>query len=123
MNARMVPAIQTASKVRTYPEARIIATADAVEAMASDQPYRQALSYKKIEEELKRNSGTHFDPMIIETMLQILHKRNEHPQVNFTEKLAFEPYGYAYAKPLAQPAARDKFSYKLQEQSIVWFEV
>jgi HD-GYP domain-containing protein (c-di-GMP phosphodiesterase class II) len=103
----MVPAIQTASKVRTYPEARIIATADAVEAMASDQPYRQALSYKKIEEELKRNSGTHFDPMIIETMLQILQERNEYPLVNSAEKLTVKQCEYAFVNPLAQPVTGD----------------
>ena len=88
-------------------EARIIAIADAVEAMASDRPYRQALSYKKIEEELKRNSGTQFDPMFTETMLQILQERNEYPLINSAEKLTVEQCEYAFVNPLAQPVTGD----------------
>ena len=88
-------------------EARIIAIADAVEAMASDRPYRRALSYKKIEEELKRNSGTQFDPMIIETMMQILHERNEYPLVNSAEKLTVEQCEYAFVDPVSQPVVGD----------------
>jgi putative nucleotidyltransferase with HDIG domain len=88
-------------------EARIIAIADAVEAMASDRPYRKALSYINIEKELVRNSGTQFDPMIIETMLQILQERNEYPLVNSAEKLTVEQCEYAFVNPLAQPVTGD----------------
>ncbi len=88
-------------------EARIIAVADAVEAMASDRPYRQALSDKMIERELKRNSGTQFDPMIVETMLQILQDRNEYPLVNSAEKLTVEQCEYAFDNPVLQPVAGD----------------
>jgi diguanylate cyclase (GGDEF)-like protein/putative nucleotidyltransferase with HDIG domain len=80
-------------------EARIIAVADAVEAMASDRPYRRRLSLKKIEEELIMNSGTQFDPMIVETMLQILKDRNEYPLVNSAEKLTVEQCEYAFVSP------------------------
>jgi diguanylate cyclase (GGDEF)-like protein/putative nucleotidyltransferase with HDIG domain len=85
-------------------EARIIAIADAVEAMASDRPYRRALSLEKIEEELKRNSGTQFDPMIIESMLQILRERNEYVLVNSAEKLTVEQCEYAFVDPDLRPA-------------------
>ena len=85
-------------------EARIIAIADAVEAMASDRPYRRALSFEKIEEELKRNSGSQFDPMIIESMLQILQERNEYVLVNSAEKLTVEQCEYAFVNPEARPA-------------------
>jgi putative nucleotidyltransferase with HDIG domain len=88
-------------------EARIIALADAVEAMASDRPYRKALSYLSIEKELIRNSGTQFDPMIIETMLQILRERNEYPLVNSAEKLTVEQCEYAFIDPEIQPVAGD----------------
>jgi len=88
-------------------EARIIAIADAVEAMASDRPYRKALSYINIEKELIRNSGTQFDPMIIETMLQILQERNEYPLVNSAEKLTVEQCEYAFIDPEIQPVAGD----------------
>jgi diguanylate cyclase (GGDEF)-like protein/putative nucleotidyltransferase with HDIG domain len=88
-------------------EARIIAIADAVEAMASDRPYRRALSFNRIEEELKRNSGSQFDPMIIETMLQILMERNEYPLVNSAEKLTVEQCEYAFVSPEAQSVVGD----------------
>jgi putative nucleotidyltransferase with HDIG domain len=84
-------------------EARIIAIADAVEAMSSDRPYRRALSFNKIEEELKRNSGCQFDPMVIESMLQILQERNEYVLVNSAEKLTVEQCEYAYVNPEPRP--------------------
>jgi diguanylate cyclase (GGDEF)-like protein/putative nucleotidyltransferase with HDIG domain len=52
-------------------EARILAIADAFDAMTSPRPYRQALSYKKVLDELKRCSGTQFDPRLIEAFLPI----------------------------------------------------
>lgn len=52
--------------------ARIIAVADAVDAMMSDRPYRAALSLAETMEELERNRGGQFDPMIVDVMLGIL---------------------------------------------------
>lgn len=52
-------------------EARIVCVADAIEAMASDRPYRRALTYPEIKEELRRNSGTQFDPMIVQAFFDI----------------------------------------------------
>jgi diguanylate cyclase (GGDEF)-like protein/putative nucleotidyltransferase with HDIG domain len=80
-------------------ESRIIAVADSVEAMASDRPYRRALSMEKIEEQLIRNSSTQFDPMIIESMLQILRERKENVVVNSAEKLTVEQCEYAFVEP------------------------
>ena len=52
-------------------EARILAIADAFDAMTSPRPYRQAMSYKKVLDELKRCSGTQFDPELVEAFLPI----------------------------------------------------
>ncbi len=52
-------------------EARILAIADAFDAMTSSRPYREPLSYKKVLDELKRCSGTQFDPKLIEAFLPI----------------------------------------------------
>jgi putative nucleotidyltransferase with HDIG domain len=46
-------------------EARIVSVADAIEAMASDRPYREAMGLDKILEELDRNRGNQFDPQIV----------------------------------------------------------
>jgi len=54
--------------------ARIMAVADAFDAMLSERPYRKAYSKKRAIEELKENSGTQFDPKIVETFLEVLNK-------------------------------------------------
>lgn len=54
--------------------ARIIAVADAFDAMLSERPYRKAYSLEGAIEELKKNSGTQFDPLIVETFIKILEK-------------------------------------------------
>lgn len=54
--------------------ARIIAVADAFDAMTSDRPYRNALSYKEAIEELRRCAGTQFDPKVVETFIQSISK-------------------------------------------------
>lgn len=50
--------------------ARIIAVADSYEAMTGDRPYRKALSPHEAVAELKKHSGTQFDPEIVRVMLE-----------------------------------------------------
>lgn len=45
--------------------ARIISITDAFDAMTTDRPYRKAISAEKAMEEIKRNSGTQFDPTVV----------------------------------------------------------
>lgn len=52
-------------------EARILAIADAFDAMTSSRPYRGPLSYKQAIEELKRCAGTQFDPKLVEAFIPI----------------------------------------------------
>ncbi len=54
--------------------ARILAVADAYEAMISDRPYRKALTKQKAIKELKETSGTQFDPKVVNAFLQTLRK-------------------------------------------------
>jgi putative nucleotidyltransferase with HDIG domain len=49
--------------------ARIIMICDAVDAMLSDRPYRDALPVQKVREELRRCSGSQFDPELVRTIL------------------------------------------------------
>jgi HD-GYP domain-containing protein (c-di-GMP phosphodiesterase class II) len=53
---------------------RIIAIADSYDAMTTDRPYRDAMSSKQAYEEIKRNSGTQFDPAIAKVFLELLDK-------------------------------------------------
>ena len=52
--------------------ARIIAVADAYDAMSSDRCYRKGLPREVIEDELKKGSGAQFDPQIVPHMLAII---------------------------------------------------
>lgn len=52
--------------------ARIIAVADAFDALTSNRPYRKGFSISKAIEVLKNNSGTQFDPKVVEAFLSEL---------------------------------------------------
>ncbi|MCK4241537.1 MAG: HD-GYP domain-containing protein, partial [Candidatus Atribacteria bacterium] len=52
--------------------ARILAVVDAYDAMKSDRPYRKALTEEITIQELKRGSGSQFDPQVVEVFLEIL---------------------------------------------------
>ncbi|GBE58114.1 cyclic di-GMP phosphodiesterase response regulator RpfG [bacterium BMS3Abin01] len=54
------------------PGARTLAVADAYEAMTADRPYRKALNDEQAVEELKRCSGTQFDPLVVQAFLKAL---------------------------------------------------
>jgi diguanylate cyclase (GGDEF)-like protein/putative nucleotidyltransferase with HDIG domain len=53
-------------------EARIVAVADAYEAMTSDRPYRDSIGYDAALAELRRCAGTQFDPLVVEAFIAAL---------------------------------------------------
>jgi len=54
--------------------ARILAVADAIEAMTSSRPYREEMPLRQGAEQLKSGSGTQFDPEIVEVMLKVVER-------------------------------------------------
>lgn len=52
--------------------ARIIAVADAYDAMTSDRPYRRTMSKVEAVAELRRCSGSQFDPAVVDAMIRWL---------------------------------------------------
>jgi putative nucleotidyltransferase with HDIG domain len=52
-------------------EARILAVADVVEAMASHRPYRTALGVAAAMEELKKGSGTSYDASVVSAVVSL----------------------------------------------------
>jgi HD-GYP domain-containing protein (c-di-GMP phosphodiesterase class II) len=52
-------------------EARVLAVADAFDAMTSDRPYRRALSRTEALAEVERCAGTQFDPEIARLFLEL----------------------------------------------------
>ena len=51
---------------------RILSIVDAYDAMTFDRPYRLAMSKSEAIEEIKRNSGTQFDPSIAELFIKLI---------------------------------------------------
>ena len=51
--------------------ARIVSVADTVDAMTSPRTYRQPVSVEQTIEELKRCSGTQFDPVIVQAFIEM----------------------------------------------------
>ena len=66
-------------------EARIVAIADAIEAMSSDRPYRKSLKVSKIVNEIKQHAGSQFDPTVVETAIKMLERQaglsENHPEI------------------------------------------
>jgi HD-GYP domain-containing protein (c-di-GMP phosphodiesterase class II) len=50
---------------------RILAIADAFDAMTVDRPYRAAMPRDEARKELRRNAGTQFDPALVEKFLEL----------------------------------------------------
>jgi len=77
---------------RGYPErlishsiplpSRIILVADTAEAMTSDRPYRKGLPLNRVTTELKKFSGSQFDPVVVDAFLGLLDEEGE----NFLSK-------------------------------------
>lgn len=57
--------------------ARIMAVADSFDAMTSNRPYGNRKNVKEAVEEMKRCSGTQFDPEIVEVFAKILEEKTE----------------------------------------------
>ena len=50
--------------------ARVIMLADTLDAMTTDRPYRKALSYERVMEEVQKYAGRQFDPHLAEVLMK-----------------------------------------------------
>jgi diguanylate cyclase (GGDEF)-like protein len=57
--------------------ARVFGVVDAYDAMTSRRPYRQAMSREQAAIEIARNSGTQFDPHVVEAFLVMIRRSPE----------------------------------------------
>jgi len=62
--------------------ARIMSVADAFEAMVYGRPYRQRMDIDSAIKEIKKKSGTQFDPKIVESFLRVIKKFNKRIYLN-----------------------------------------
>ena len=49
---------------------RVLAIADAYDAMLADRPYRNAMTVQQASKELEAGAGTQFDPVLVEAFLR-----------------------------------------------------
>ena len=75
--------------------ARIFAVADTLDAMTSDRPYRAALSLDQAKAEIRRCSGTQFDPKVVEAFFLLPDSIWKELRAN-----AVAPFRLAYLKSL-----------------------
>jgi diguanylate cyclase (GGDEF)-like protein len=61
-------------------EARIVAVADAYEAMTSDRAYRDSIGHEAARAELRRCAGSQFDAAVVEAFLGCLERESERAQ-------------------------------------------
>jgi HD-GYP domain-containing protein (c-di-GMP phosphodiesterase class II) len=54
--------------------ARILAVADAYDAMSHQRPYRDSLPYRRVEEELQRGAGSQWDKQVVEAFMRCRHR-------------------------------------------------
>jgi putative nucleotidyltransferase with HDIG domain len=52
-------------------ESRIFMAADVFDALTSDRPYRKKLDYEQAKKEITKESGSHFDPKVVNAFLRI----------------------------------------------------
>ncbi len=62
-------------------QARIIAVADAYEAMTSERSYRGAMDHTAAREELERCAGTQFDPRVVGALCTLLERESERAEL------------------------------------------
>jgi putative nucleotidyltransferase with HDIG domain len=55
--------------------ARVVAVADAFDAMTSDRPYRRALPFELARQEIRDGAGSQFDPAVVDAWLAIPEAR------------------------------------------------
>lgn len=71
--------------------ARIVHVADSYDAMTADRPYRSALSKEQVIEELRRNAGTQFDPVVVDVFLSILNEEtSDQKEISYDRNITEE---------------------------------
>jgi HD-GYP domain-containing protein (c-di-GMP phosphodiesterase class II) len=57
--------------------ARIMAAADVYDALSTDRPYRAAIDPDQVIEIIKERSGSHFDPMVVDALVEVMENERK----------------------------------------------
>jgi diguanylate cyclase (GGDEF)-like protein len=86
--------------------ARIVAIADAYDAMINDRPYKRAISHEQAVAELRRHAGTQFDPELVELFCDLYADHAPEPDASVVAMAAGDSaHRPAPALVLPEPAA------------------
>jgi diguanylate cyclase (GGDEF)-like protein len=86
--------------------ARIVAIADAYDAMINDRPYKRAISHEQAVAELRRHAGTQFDPELVELFCDLYADHAPEPDATAVAMAAGDTaHRPAAALMLPEPAA------------------
>jgi HD-GYP domain-containing protein (c-di-GMP phosphodiesterase class II) len=66
--------------------ARIFALVDVWDALRSDRPYRKAWTDADARDYISKQSGKHFDPMVVKTFDEIMEIEQRNLRINPSEK-------------------------------------
>jgi HD-GYP domain-containing protein (c-di-GMP phosphodiesterase class II) len=65
--------------------ARIMSVADAFDAMVYGRPYRERVSVRDAMDEIRKHSGTQFDPSIVKCLIKVFHNKKLKKYLNLTK--------------------------------------
>jgi diguanylate cyclase (GGDEF)-like protein len=85
--------------------ARIVAIADAYDAMTTDRPYKRAISHDQAIAELRRHSGTQFDPELVDLFCDLYASRAPEPDATVLALSAADSAHRAAPLIVPDPAA------------------
>jgi diguanylate cyclase (GGDEF)-like protein len=90
--------------------ARIVAIADAYDAMVHDRPYKQAMSHEQAIAELQRHAGTQFDPELVELFCDLYAAHAPEPDPAAAAVIAAHAADGTPAAPVLIPDAATRRS-------------
>ena len=88
--------------------ARIVAIADAYDAMTHDRPYKRAMSHENAIEELRRHAGTQFDPELVGLFCDLYATTAPEPDPTVLAMTAASSAHRAASASLARPDRPDR---------------